>query len=166
MLELHTGLIAWTIVIFLLLLFILRLVAWKPIIGALEERTRRIKDSLDKADAAQRAAEQARAEYETMMAKARQESQELIARSRKTAEATREEIIVKAQADADQLAQRAKREIDLARQKAVDEIKQTAAELSIEIATRILGKSIGAKDHQDLIRQALIEMQASSGEPN
>jgi F-type H+-transporting ATPase subunit b len=166
MLELHTGLVAWTIVIFLLLLFVLRRVAWKPIVGALEERTKRIKDSLEKAEAAQRAAEQARAEYETMMSRARQESQELIAKGRKTAEATRDEIVTGAKTEAEQLLQRAKREIDLARQKALEEIKQTAAELSIDIAGRIIGRSLATRDHQELIRQALSEMQPPSGEPN
>src|SRR5574342_512674 len=114
MLELHTGLIAWTIVIFVLLLLILRKVAWKPIVGALEERTKRIKDSLEKAEAAQRAAENARAEYETMMAKASKEAQELIARSRKAAEGMRDEIVAKAQSESEQLRQRTIKEIDLA----------------------------------------------------
>ncbi|MCG3120866.1 MAG: ATP synthase subunit b [bacterium] len=166
MLQLHTGLIVWTIIIFVLLLFILRKVAWKPIVGGLEERTKKVKDSLEKAEAAQRAAESARSEYEAMMAKASKEAQELIARSRKDAEAVRDKIVAEAQTNADQLLQRTKREIDLASQKALDEIKQTAAELSINIAGRIIGKSLAAKDHQDLIRQALSEMHNLSGEPN
>jgi F-type H+-transporting ATPase subunit b len=166
MLKFDPGLIIWTLIIFLFLVVLLRKVAWKPIIGALEERTKRIKDSLEKAEAAQRAAEQARVEYEAMMAKARQESQELIARSRKTAEATADEIVVKAKTEAEQLVVRANKDIDLARQKALDEIKQTAAELSVNIAARIISKSLAAKDHQDLIHQALTEMQPQSGEPN
>lgn len=166
MLELHTGLIAWTIIIFVFLLILLRLVAWKPIVGALEERTKRIKDSLEKAEAAQRAAENARAEYEAMMAKASKEAQDLIARGRKAAETTRDEIVAKAQAESEQLKQRTIREIDLARQKALEEIKHTAAQLSIDIASKIISRSLAAKDHQDLIRQALREMQAASTEPN
>ncbi|MDZ7361254.1 MAG: F0F1 ATP synthase subunit B [candidate division KSB1 bacterium] len=166
MLELHTGLIVWTIIIFLLLLFILRRVAWKPIVGALEERTKKIKDSLEKAEAAQRAAENARAEYEAMMAKASKEAQELIARSRKDAESARAKIVAGAQTESEQIKQRTLREIDLARQKALEEIKQTAAELSVSIAGRIIGRSLAMKDHQDLIRQALSEMHNLSGEPN
>jgi F-type H+-transporting ATPase subunit b len=166
MLELHTGLIAWTIIIFLLLLVVLRKVAWKPIVGALEERTKYIKDSLEKAEAAQRAAENVRAEYEAMMAKASKEAQELIGRSRKAAEATRDEIVAKAQAESEQLRQRTIREIDLARQKALEEIKHTAAQLSVDIAGKIIGRSLAAKDHQDLIRQALREMQVTGSEPN
>jgi F-type H+-transporting ATPase subunit b len=166
MLAIHSGLIIWTIVIFVILLILLRVVAWKPIVGGLEERTKKIKDSLEKAEAAQKAAENARAEYEAMMAKASKEAQELIARSRKDAETARDKIVAEAQTNADQVLQRTKREIDLARQKALEEIKQTAAEMSISIAGRLIGKSLAAREHQDLIRQALNDMQSLSGEPN
>ena len=166
MLELHSGLIVWTIIIFVLLLVILRKVAWKQIVGGLEERTKKIKDSLEQAEAAQKAAENARAEYEAMMAKANKEAQALMARSRKDAEVMRDKTVAEAQISADQILQRTKREIDLARQKALEEIKQTAAEMSISIAGRIIGKSLAARDHQDLIRQALSDMQSLSDELN
>jgi F-type H+-transporting ATPase subunit b len=166
MLELQTGLIAWTIVIFVCLLILLRKLAWKPIVGALEERTKRIKDSLEKAEAAQRAAEKARVEYEAMIAKASKEAQALIARGRKAAESTRDEIVAKAQTESEQIKQRTIKEIDLARQKALEEIKHTAVQLSIDIAGKIISRTLAAKDHQDLIRQALRELQAASRESN
>jgi F-type H+-transporting ATPase subunit b len=166
MLQFEPGLMVWTIIIFLLLVVLLRKLAWKPIVGALDERTKHIKDSLEKAEAAQRAAENARAEYEAMMAKASKDAQELIARGRKAAEATRDEIVAKAQSESEQLRQRTIKEIDLARQKALEEIKHTAAQLSVDIAGKIIGRSLAAKDHQDLIRQALREMQFTGSEPN
>jgi F-type H+-transporting ATPase subunit b len=166
MLQFEPGLMVWTIIIFLFLVVLLRKLAWKPIVGALDERTRHIKDSLEKAEAAQRAAENARAEYEAMMAKASKEAQELIARSRKAAETTRDEIVAKAQSESELLRQRTIKEIDLARQKALEEIKHTAAQLSVDIAGKIIGRSLAAKDHQDLIRQALREMQVTGSEPN
>jgi F-type H+-transporting ATPase subunit b len=166
MLQFEPGLMVWTIIIFLSLVVLLRKLAWKPIVGGLEERTRHIKESLEKAEAAQKAAENARAEYEAMMAKANKEAQALMARSRKDAEVMRDKTIAEAQTSADQILLRTKREIDLARQKALEEIKQTAAEMSISIAGRIIGKSLAARDHQDLIRQALSDMQSLSGEPN
>ena len=166
MLQFEPGLMVWTIIIFLFLVVLLRKLAWKPIVGALDERTKHIKDSLEKAEAAQRAAENARAEYEAMIAKASKEAQELIARSRKAAEVTRDEIVAKAQVESEQLRQRTIKEIDLARQKALEEIKHTAAQLSVDIAGKIIGRSLAAKDHQDLIRQALREMQVTGNEPN
>jgi len=166
MLELHSGLIFWTIVIFISLVLTLRKLAWKPILAALDERSRKIKDSLEKAEEAQKNAERIRGEYENMIAQARRESQDLIAKGRKTAEATGAEIIQKAQGEAELLIQRAKREISLEREKALEEIKRTAGDLSISVAAKIIGKSLNAKDHQELIRQALQEIRPLVDEPN
>lgn len=166
MLELHTGLIAWTVIIFGSLLLLLRKLAWKPIVAAIDERTRKIRESLERAEQAQQNAERMRREYDQMMAKARQEAQDMIAKSRKTAEATRDEIVLKAQTEAEALLQRAKRDIGLEREKALEEIKRTAGELSVAIAAKIIGKSLSSKDHQDLIRQALKEIHPLVGEPN
>jgi F-type H+-transporting ATPase subunit b len=166
MLQLHTGLILWTIVIFLLLVFLLRKVAWKPILNALDERTRNIRESLAQADNAKKEVDRMRAEYERMMAEARKESQEVIAQSRKTAESLRDEMVQKAQQEVEALRQRATRDITLEREKAVEEIKRTASELSVAIAAKIIGKSLNAKDHQDLIKQALRDIHPLINEPN
>jgi F-type H+-transporting ATPase subunit b len=166
MLQLNTGLILWTIIIFLCLVFLLRKLAWKPILAALDERTRNIRDSLAQAENAKKDVERMRVEYEKMMAAARQESQDLIAKSRKTAESLREELSQKAQQEAEALRQRATRDIALEREKAVEEIKRTAGELSVAIAAKIIGKSLNAKDHQELIKQALRDIRPLVGEPN
>lgn len=166
MLDIHTGLGIWTVIIFLLLLAILYKLAWKPILAGLDERTRTIRDSLQHAEHARKEAERAKEEYEKMMAAARLESQELIAKGRKTAESVRQELVDKAQKEAETLMERAKREIGLEREKALEEIKRTAGELSINIATKIISKSLSAKDHQDLIRQALLDMRPLMSEPN
>ncbi len=166
MLQLHTGLILWTIVIFLSLVFLLRKLAWKPILAALDERTRTIRESLAQADHARKEAERMRIEYEKMMAAARQESQDLIAKGRQTAESVREEMVHKAQQEVEVLRQRATRDIALEREKAVEELKRTAGELSVAIAAKIIGKSLTAKDHQDLIKQALRDVRPLVGEPN
>jgi F-type H+-transporting ATPase subunit b len=166
MLQLQTGLILWTIVIFLLLVFLLRKLAWKPILAALDERTRNIRESLAQADNAKKDVARMRAEYEKMMAESRQESQNLIAQSRKTAESLREELVQKAQQEVEMLRQRAARDIGLEREKALEEIKRTAGELSVAIAAKIIGKSLNAKDHQDLIKQALRDIHPVINKPN
>ena len=166
MLELHTGLIGWTAIIFLILVFILRKVAWKPILDAIDERTQKINESLAQADVAQKEAERLRNEYDKIMEKARLESQELIGKSRKTAESARNEIVQKAQSDAEAILQRTKREISLEREKALEEIKKTAGEVSIQIAAKIIGKSLNVKEHQKLIQQTLSELRPLIGNRN
>ncbi len=154
----HSGTIFWTAVTFLLLLYILKKMAWKPLISALNEREKRIRESLEKAEESRRLAEKNMAEYQQLLDKARKESQELIERSRKTAETMREEIIQSAKEEADRLLERAKREIALEREKAVDELKKLAVDLSLAATRKVIGKALTPKDHESLIQEALKEI--------
>ena len=74
MLEVHGGLLFWTVLTFLLLLGVLKKVAWAPIISALETREKEIKDALNAADKAKENAEKAQKDYEEVVAKARAEA--------------------------------------------------------------------------------------------
>jgi F-type H+-transporting ATPase subunit b len=161
------GTLFWTALTFLSLVFLLKKLAWKPLLKALDEREQRMQEQLQKADDARRDAERKLAEYQAMLDNARNEAQEVINKGRKSAEATKDEIVRKAQTDADQMLDRAKREISLERDKAIGEIKKTAGELSLAIATKIIKKSLNPEDHQDLIHDAVRDFGAGlKGETN
>lgn len=159
------GTLFWTALTFVVLVLLLKRLAWKPLLRALDEREERIREQLQKADEARQEAEHKLADYRAMLDSARQEAQELIGKGRRSAEATKDEIIGKAQSDSEQIVERAKREIALEREKALEDIKRTAAELSISIAAKIISKSLKAKDHQELIRDAVRDVAARSIEP-
>lgn len=152
------GTIFWTALTFLLLLFILKKMAWGPILQALEERERRIKESLERADAAQKETEEALARNQKITEEAKKEAQELLAKSRKTAEVAKEEILQKAQTEASTMLDRAKREITLEREKAVEDIRKQTAELSVMIASKLIGKTLSKDDHKGLIDESLKKM--------
>ncbi len=163
------GTLFWTALTFISLVLLLKQMAWKPLLRALDEREQRMKEQLQKADEARQDAERKLAEYQAMLDKARHEAQEVINDGRKRAETTKDEIVRKAQTDADQMVQRAKREISLEREKALEEIKRTAGELSLAIASKIISKSLNAKEHQDLIRDAVRDLashESGKGEVN
>lgn len=152
------GTIFWTVVNFVILLLVLKRLAWRPLVSALDEREKRIRESLEKAEQTQKEAEEKLAEYHAMLEGAKKESQEILARSKKTAETMREELIAKAKSEADSLLDRAKKEIDLERDKALDEIKRLAVDLSLAATKKVIGKALSQKDHEELIGQALKEM--------
>ena len=152
------GTIFWTALTFLLLLFILRRMAWNPILQTMAEREKRIKEALDKADAAQKESEETMVKQKEIIESAKHEAQELLGKSKKTAETTKEEILQKANSEAENILERAKKEISLEKEKAVEEIKSSAAELSIMIASKIVGKSLSPKDHQDVIKESIQKM--------
>ncbi|HEX9652441.1 MAG TPA: F0F1 ATP synthase subunit B [bacterium] len=158
LLEPHLGTLFWTTLTFVLLAIILKKLAWKPILQTLEDRERRIREALEKAEATQKETAAAMVQHQANLETAKREAQDLLAKSRKTAEATKEEILQKAQSEANNLLERAKREISLEREKAVEEIRKQTAELSVQIASKLIGKSLSKADHKQLIEESLKKM--------
>ena len=86
LLDVSPGLIFWTVITFLILLFILKKMAWKPILSSLDERENKIKESLEKAEFARTEAEKLIAENKSNLAKAEEDAQKIIAQGREYAE--------------------------------------------------------------------------------
>jgi F-type H+-transporting ATPase subunit b len=152
------GLIFWTFIVFIILLWILKRFAWKPILETLDERENRIRAALEDAERSRQEAQETLNKYQQLLDEAKKEAQEILAKSRKTAEATRDEIVQKAQAEANHLIERARKEIDLEREKAIDELRREAVELSLMIASRLIGKSLSPDDHSRLIAESLEQL--------
>jgi len=158
LLKVNPGLIFYTVVTFLLLLYILKKLAWKPILGALEEREKRIQESLESAEKARRESEELLQKQHDMLESARKEAQQILDQSRKAAEATRQEILANARAEAEQMLERAKREIALSRDKAIEEIRNLAVDLSIAAASKVIRKTLSREEHRRLVEEAIQEM--------
>ena len=154
----NTGLMFWTTITFFILYAILYRFAWGPLREALDERERKIKESLEQAEIAQAKAESSLQKQEEIIAKAREEAQALIEKGKSTAETLREDIVKKARQEAENLLERAKSDINLEREKAITEIKKLAVELSIAATTKAIGKALSPKDHEELILQSMQEM--------
>jgi len=159
--SVNPGLMVWTAVTFVLLLFALYKLAWKPILSAVENREQRIRESLEKAEEAQRKAEESLQAYQKMLEDAKKETQEIINRGRKTAESLREEILAKANEEASRMLEKAKREINLEREKALEEIRNLAVELSLTAASKLVEHELTKEEHKKLIEQYLKEIRVS-----
>lgn len=149
------GTIFWTVVTFIFLVLILGKVAWRPILQTLDEREKRIKESLEQAEKARIAAQKTMEEQSHILEVARKEAQEILNKTRKAADITKEEIIKKANVEADQLIIKAKREIELSRDKAMDDIRDLAVDLSMSATQKLIGKSLDKKEHEMLIEDTL-----------
>jgi F-type H+-transporting ATPase subunit b len=151
----HGGTIFWTAVTFICLVLILSKFAWRPILQTLEEREKRIRESLDAAEKARVASQKTLEEQSQIIDAARREAQEILARTRKAADTAREEMLKKAGSEAEHLVEKARREIELSRDRAIEEIRGLAVELSMSATRRLIGKSLDPKDHEALIEQSL-----------
>jgi F-type H+-transporting ATPase subunit b len=145
----------WTIISFLILLFILKKFAWTPILAALDEREKGIKDNIEAAKAAREEAEAFLSGYRTRMAEAQAEAQGIVAKARADAEHVREELVEKAKADSQAIVDRARRQIEMESDAAIKAIRNEVADLAVVAAERIIGRTLTSDDHKRLASDAL-----------
>lgn len=138
------GLLFWMLVSFGILLFILGKFAWKPIMKMLQDREDEINKSLDSAQAAKAEMEKLTAQNEAIMKEARAEREAML----REAKATKDQIVAEAQtaakAEADKILLSARQEIAAEKEAAMAEISGKVAELSVEIAEKILRKELSS----------------------
>lgn len=151
--DFSVGLFFWQTVLFIALLLLLRKYAWKPILNAVNEREESINDSL-------KAAERARAEMKTLQSdnerilnEARVERERIVKEANDVKNKIVGEATEKAKAEADKIMDNAKASIEAEKLKAMSQIKEQVAELSVEIAEKLLRKELAEGNKQ----QALIE---------
>ena len=142
---------------FIILMVLLVRYLYRPISQVLEARTRRIQEGLRAAEEAKRDREAAEKEYQLKMAEARREGQALLDRIAKQAEDLRKELEAKAREQAEGLIARARAEIQQEREKAVQDLREQVADLAVMAAGRIIGESLDAKKHRELIERAIEE---------
>ncbi|MEX2137318.1 MAG: F0F1 ATP synthase subunit B [Chloroflexota bacterium] len=156
--------LAFQILNFLLILYLLNRFLFKRVLGLLDERQGRISKGLEDAEAAARDRELARAERETALDEARSEAQTMIARATKIAEDSRKEIVAAARAEAEKVAARATEEITAEKQRAIAELRSQVADLALEAAGRLVKTEMNAPTQRRLIDEFLAEVSPSEKE--
>ena len=144
---------------FAILLVILYFFAYKPILKTLDERSERIRESLEAAEQAKQQAAESEARTQEHLQEARREGQKLLEQARALAEKFREDEMVKAREEAEAFIARARQEIQQERDGAVEEVKRHFAVLAIQAAERVIGQSLDVRAHRELIVQVLEEGQ-------
>ena len=142
------GLIFWTTVVFSLLLVVLKKYAWKPILSAVDERNKSIEDALKAADKAKEEMLSLNADNERILMEAKKERDVLLKEGREIKDNIIAEAKDKAKVDAEKILTTAKEQIINEKMKAITELKNQIANLSIEIAEKILKSEL-----QDLNKQ-------------
>jgi len=157
MMDLHPGLMIWTIISFVVFLGLLWKFAWTPILKALDAREKGIKDNIEAAEAAKAKADKSLEEYKRKLAEAQAEAQSIVAKARSDAEKVGEDLKAKAKTDAQAEIERARKQIELESQEAINRIRAEVAVLVIDSTTRIIGKTLDSDDHKRLILESIQE---------
>lgn len=154
---LSLGTLIAEIINFLVLLALLRYLAYRPLTQMLEGRRRRVSEAIAAADADRQAAERMRAEFEAALAEGRREAQAAMERAEKMAQGRAQEILAEARAEAERLVHQAREDIGRERTAAIRTIERQVAELSVLVAGRILGREIDESGHRQLIQDFVRE---------
>lgn len=151
------GLIFWTGITFLILLFLLRKFAWKPILGAVEERDNKINAALNAAEDARKEIANLAAENEKLLNEARAEKDRIIADAKKTRETMISEAKAIADSEAKRMIETARTSIENEKNAALTEVKNLVAGLSIDIAEKLLRKQFENNAEQQAFVKKHIE---------
>lgn len=157
------GNVVWTVAIFVLVLVVLGKFAWGPLLNALQARESFIHDALARAKRDRDEAEARLREYEERLASARAEATAIVDEGRRDAEVVKRKIEEAAKVEADKMIDRARREVHLATVTATRELYDLSAKLATDLAARVLGREITAKDHERLISEAIDGIESGSG---
>ena len=160
-----TGLIT-QLVSFIILLGILTALLYRPLLRVLDERSERIRESLEASERAREEAAQSQEETQRQIEAAREEGQRMIAQAREVADRFREEETAKAREEI--AAERARAEANIQRERdaAIEDLRREFAGLAIVAAERVIRRSLDESDHSELIDQVLEEGAQRNRNPN
>jgi F-type H+-transporting ATPase subunit b len=156
--DFSIGLFVWQTVLFLALLFLLRKYAWKPILSAVEEREEGIKSALDAADNAKKEMEALNADNERILREAKAERDAILKEAREIKDGIIAEAKAQATVGADKVMSSAREQINNEKMAAITELKNQVADLSIDIAEKILKSELKDNTKQkEIVKNALKE---------
>ena len=156
------GLMIWTVVAFLVTLFVLKKFAFGPIQQTIDERRERIRRSIEEAEHARNEARRLLEEHRALIGQARGQADQILAEARKVAEAQRQRVKEETEADRQRRLEETKRLIEAETQRALQQIRAEVAELTLIATAKVTGKVLDDADHRRLIEDAIKDLDFSA----
>lgn len=164
--DAHDGLnvldIGATLFFFILLMILLKKVAWGPLMGIMTQREELIASEIEAAETSRQESQRLLEEQRDLLKEARTEALAIVENAKKQGEASREEIITTARSEAARLKESAIREIDTEKERAIAAVRQEVVSLSVLAASKVLEKEVSEEDNRALIEATI----AKAGEAN
>jgi F-type H+-transporting ATPase subunit b len=162
LIEVRPGLMIWTIICFLVVLFVLKRYAFGPIQQMIDTRRERIQQAIAEADNAREEARKLLEEHRKLIGQAKSESEEILVEARRLADAQRDRVKQETEDDRQRRLEETRRQIDQATAQALGQIRDEVGKLSLLAAEKITRKSLTDADQQRLIDEALAEIDFSA----
>ena len=151
------GLLFWTGLVFCCLLFVLTKFAWKPILGAVNEREQKIAEALELAEKTKSEMQAMQSENEALLKEARAQSDTMLKDAKNVSDKMIEEAREKAKIEAQKIVNAAKDSINNEKLQAMNELKTHVAGLSLEIAERIIRTELSSDDKQKALAEKMAD---------
>jgi F-type H+-transporting ATPase subunit b len=155
------GLMVWTLIAFLITLFVLKKYAFGPIQKTIDERRERIRRSIEEAEDARDEARKLLEEHRALLGEARGQAEEILAEARRVAESQRQRVKEETEADRHRRLEETKRQIEAETQRALGLIRDEVAELTLIATQKVTGKVLEDEDHRRLIDDAIKDLDFS-----
>jgi F-type H+-transporting ATPase subunit b len=152
----------WTILVFLVLLWVLSKFAWGPMLQGLERREQSIRSALDEAQHARDEAARLRDQLQAEMNRASDRVREMLDQARRDGQRVMEEMTAKARAEIQSERDRLHRELETARDQALQQIWNQAGDLATRVSAKVIRRQLNHDDHRRLIDEALAELRQAA----
>jgi F-type H+-transporting ATPase subunit b len=166
LIQVTPGLMIWTIVCFLITLFVLRRYAFGPIQKSIDDRRERIRQSLDEADRAREEARKLLEEHRKLIGSAKTDAEEILAEARRVAESNERRMRNELETDRQRRLEETRKQIEAETRRALEQIRLEVVDLSLLAATKVTGKALDDADHRRLIDEAVADLDFSVLEKN
>ncbi|MCR8908235.1 F0F1 ATP synthase subunit B [Thermophilibacter sp. ET337] len=148
------------LIAFLIILAVLSKLVWPSVLEMMEKRQAKIQSDLDEAERSKREAAEEVKSYESKILEAHHEADAIIAKAKKEAEEVRSQVLAKAQREAADIIAKAHGAVDSERHKAMIELSSSVVDLSVEIASKIIGNDLSEDEQRRLAEKYLAEVGA------
>ncbi|MCI0739773.1 MAG: ATP synthase F0 subunit B [Gemmataceae bacterium] len=151
----------WSVVIFVLLLLILRKLAWGPMLEGLQKREATIRSAVEEAKLARAETQRISTQYQAEMAAKMAEIPKIMEEARRDAENLKEEMRAESAKNIQTERQRLRRELEIARDQVLQELFHKSAQLATLISAKVISRTLTPADHEKLLQLALDELRVS-----
>ncbi len=156
------GLMIWTLVLFLIVLYALKRFAFPQIGDFLEKRANAIRENIEASEKQREEADAILAEYRERLKEAREQAEDIVTRARKASDAAVAEAAAEGKAKREELVAAARKDIEGETKRALEQIRKEMADLTVLATEKVTRKSLDDADHRRLVEEALAEVDFSA----
>jgi len=149
------GLMIWTVIFFLIVLYVLGKFAFRPIQQLLDDRRDAIRRAVEAADQARDEAQRLLEEHKKLIGEARGQAESILAEARKTRESMEQRMREETEAERQRRLEETRKEIAAETARALQQIRTEVADLTLEAASRVVGRTLDAERDRELISEAI-----------